>query len=54
MQSRKISYLIAIQNEGQLPIFAAEKIKNITGLRPHKWCFILNFGDLKKQNEDII
>jgi len=26
MQNRKISYLIAIQNEGQLPIFAAEKM----------------------------
>jgi len=26
MQSRKISWLIAIQNEGQLPIFAAEKM----------------------------
>ena len=43
----KISYLIAILNEAQLPIFAAEKIKENHGLKPHKWCFILNFGDLK-------
>lgn len=46
-KNQKISCLIAILNEGQLPIFAAEKIKENHGLKPHKWCFIFNFGDLK-------
>jgi len=47
IKNDKISCLIAILNEVQLPIFAAEKIIENHGSKPHKWCFIINFGDLK-------